>query len=660
MPKHLAQKNKHEKTNERRGRRPEPELEQADIDIAEDEVLESKRSKLRPTVRIVGRFRYLPLVLAVLLLVVIPLLPLEGWMRIACYVLPLLIVGADLVSIAARRIRQGEYFCAEFVALLASVLLFVSAHYPEAVVLLILLRTAKLVEAFLAERNEKEFSGVLSMKPEKATLVTEEGVRQVSPEEVEVGDILLISAGERIPLDGVITEGLTTIDTASISGQRSPWAVNEGYRVYSGCINLTGEIKIRVTRAYEQSTVGSILNVLEDAPNFPSEQENMLSRFLVFYTLGVAALAVIIGVLLPLFRGDWMQQLARAAVLLTSICFAAESFGLPLAYKKGIGLAARSGIFVKGEDCLEAMAKADTVVFDKTGTITEGRYSVTHVFPEKLSEHELLTIAAMAESFSRHPIAAAIREAAGKTDNRVLQNIKIREIPGRGVSAILGERRITVGNSALLEESGIRCAIPTKPGTAIHVAVGNQYCGHILIVDKVRRRAFDALEGLRVNGVEKLVLLTGDVLSVARPIASRLNFDMLRAELKPEDKAGAVEYLMDNKGENACITFVGDGDNDRQIMTKADTGIAMGALGSEGALASADVLIMDKDIMKVPRIIGLSKLIYRVVRENVLAGLVMSLLLILLGAFGVVSPLAAEILMFVLWLAVLFNTLRIQ
>ncbi len=659
MAKHLAQKSKHELKRERRPRE-ESLPESTERDASAEERTAPPRRRAFKASTLLGRFRYLPLVLSAILLLGIPLLPLEGWQRTACYILPLLIVGADLVWIAVRRIRQGEYFCAECVALLAAVLLLASAHGAEAVLLLILLRAAKLLEQFLNDKNDRDLQDVYSMKPEHASLVTEDGIRQISPEEAKVGDILFVAAGERIPLDGVITEGITTIDTASISGQRSPWAVNEGYRVYSGCVNLTSDVKIRVTREYEQSTVNSILKMLLAAPDFPSEQKNTLGRAMIFYTLGVAVLALLLGLIVPIFRGQWAQQLARAAVLLISICFAAESFALPLAYRKGIALAAKGGIFVKGEDCLEALAKADTVVFDKTGTITEGRYSVTQVVPEVLGEHELLTVAAMAESFSRHPIAAAIREAAGKLDSRLLKVIKIREIPGRGVSAFIGDRQVYVGNAALLEEHGIKCALPKKPGTAVHVAVGEQYCGHILVADKVRRRAFDALEGLRVNGIEKLVLLTGDVLSAARPIASRLNFDMLRAELRPEDKANAVEYLMDNKGETATIAFVGDGENDRQIMSRADAAIAMGALGSEAALAAADVLIMDKDIMKVPRIVGLSKGIFRVVRENLLAGAAVSLLLILLGAFGVISPLAAELIMFVLWAAVLLNTLRIQ
>ena len=659
MAKHLAQKSKHELKRERRPRE-ESLPESTESDASAEERTAPPRRRAFKASTLLGRFRYLPLVLSAILLLGIPLLPLEGWQRTACYILPLLIVGADLVWIAVRRIRQGEYFCAECVALLAAVLLLASAHGAEAVLLLILLRAAKLLEQFLNDKNDRTLQDVYSMKPEHASLVTEDGIRQIRPEEAKVGDILFVAAGERIPLDGVITEGITTIDTASISGQRSPWAVNEGYRAYSGCVNLTSDVKIRVTREYEQSTVNSILKMLLAAPDFPSEQKNTLGRAMIFYTLGVAVLALLLGLIVPIFRGQWAQQLARAAVLLISICFAAESFALPLAYRKGIALAAKGGIFVKGEDCLEALAKADTVVFDKTGTITEGRYSVTQVVPEVLGEHELLTVAAMAESFSRHPIAAAIREAAGKLDSRLLKVIKIREIPGRGVSAFIGDRQVYVGNAALLEEHGIKCALPKKPGTAVHVAVGEQYCGHILVADKVRRRAFDALEGLRVNGIEKLVLLTGDVLSAARPIASRLNFDMLRAELRPEDKANAVEYLMDNKGETATIAFVGDGENDRQIMSRADAAIAMGALGSEAALAAADVLIMDKDIMKVPRIVGLSKGIFRVVRENLLAGAAVSLLLILLGAFGVISPLAAELIMFVLWAAVLLNTLRIQ
>ena len=473
-------------------------------------------------------------------------------------------------------------------------------------------------------------------------------------------EILLVSAGERIPLDGVIAEGITTVDTAAVSGQRSPWAVNEGYRVYSGCMNLTSDIKVRVTKPYEQSTACSICRIAQEAEGFTSEQELQARRFNSFYVLGVVTLAVLTGLVFPLFKGNWIAHLCRAAALLIAARPAADAFAIPLAYRKGLAISAKNGVFSKGEDCFESMARSDTVVFDKTGTITEGRFTVTDVVPVRMSEHQLLTIAAAAESYSRHAVAQAIREAAGEIDKRLLQVIKVQETPGQGVCAFVGERQVYVGNAEFLQEHGVKCAVPSRPGSAAHVALDGNYCGHILMTDKVRRRAFDALEGLRVNGVDKLVLLTGDVLSAARPLASKLNFDMLRAELKPEDKAKAVDYLMQNKGDRSCVSFVGDGESDGKIMALADVGIAMGVLGSDAALAAADVLIMDRDIMKVPRTAALSRTIYQVSQQNMVGGAGISLVLVLFGLLGVFSPLAVEIMCFLLSAAVLVNTLRIR
>ena len=474
------------------------------------------------------------------------------------------------------------------------------------------------------------------------------------------GEIILVAAGERIPLDGVITEGITTIDTALISGQRSPWAVNVGYRVYAGCRNLTSDIKIRVSRDAEQSTGSRIVRVAKNAEDFPTQQESLIGMIVKLYTPAVLLLAVIIGFFIPLFRGAWPEHLRRAAVLMLASRPASVLLGIPLLYQKALALAGGIGVFVKGKDCLEAMAKTETLVFDKTGTITEGRYTVTDVFPVNMSEKQLLTIAAAAESFSRHPIAIAIREAAGRLDERIVKSVRIREIPGRGISALVGTRRVYVGNAALLEDNGLRFEIPSRPGTAVHVSVDGQYCGHILVADKVRRRAFDALETLRINGVKKLVLLTGDVLSVARPVASRLNFDMLRAEQTPADKAKAVAYLMKNKGNRTTIAVVGDGENSGKLLTGADVGIAMGSLGSDAAFACADVMIMDKDIFKIPKMLIYSRTAYRIAWENAALSAVIALLFVALGLFDMTSPLVTEIAHFILGILLLLNTLRLK
>ena len=607
-----------------------------------------------------GRFSWLFPLLAALLLIALHFVPLEGWMVPAAWAVPALLAVMEHAADAFENIRGGQYLNNALFTCLAAVLLFATGLYAEAVLLLILASVIERLERRLNDKSREAMDKVTEILPSFAVLVTDEGVERVDPASVSVGDILLVSAGERIPLDGVVTEGISTIDTASISGQRSPWAVNAGYKVYSGCRNLTSDIKIRVSRPFEQSTARKLTRLAAAAADFPSEQESTVRRFLLWYQLAALVLSLLLGLVLPLLRGGWIAWLRRAAVLLIAARTVTECFSIPLLYRRALSIAAKFGVFSKGEDCLEAMARAETLIFDKTGTITEGRYAVTDVYPVKMSERQLLTIAATAECFSRHPIAAAIREAAGKVDERVMRVIKIRDYPGRGVSAFLGSHQVYVGNAALLEEHGIKYNIPARPGTAIHVSVDERYCGYILVTDKVRRRAFDALESLRVGGIKKLVLLTGDVFSVARPIASRLNFDMLRAELKPEEKAKAVAFLMNNKGQRSTIGFVGEGENSGKIMSGADVGIAMGSLGSDAALARADVLVMDRDIFKIPKMLALSRQTYRAALLNLGAGFGINAVIALFGALGVLSPLAAVITSFVCCVAVLGNTLRVK
>lgn len=621
-----------------------------------------KKADVHPTRTIpaMGRHPWIFYVFSALLLVVIRFLPIEGWMVPAAYAIPALLAITEHVVAAIEKVRAGEYLNRPLICCIAALLLFVTNLYTESVLLLILAFAGTYVENMFSERSEAECKKTAAILPQHALLITDEGTERVDPVSVNPGDILLVPAGERIPLDGVIVDGITTIDTAAVSGQRSPWAVNVGYKVYSGCRNLTSDIRIRVSRSFEQSTAKRIVKVAESAVDFPPEQEMAALRCQRILIPALLGLALIIGLLLPLLRGEWILHGRRAAVVLIAACMLMESFSVSLLYRRALTVLQSLGVFSKGKDCLEAIARSETMIFDKTGTITEGRYTVTDVYPVKMSEKQLLTIAAAGESFSRHPIAAAIREAAGKLDERVAKATKLFEIPGRGVSSIIGGRRILIGNAALLEEYGIRYSIPSHPGTAVHVSVDNRYCGYIMVTDKVRRRAFDALETLRVNGIKKLVLLTGDVISVARPIASRLNFDMLRAELKPDDKVKAINYLMKNKGTHSTIAFVGDGENSGKIMTHADTGIAMGSLGSDSAFASADVMVMDRDIFKITKLLTLSRLVYRASLENFTAGAGGSLLLVILGVFGVISPLAAELLGFLLGAALLANTFRIK
>ena len=607
-----------------------------------------------------GKRQALFLALAFLLMLVIRFLPLEGWMVPAAYAIPMLLALADIAADAFEAAQKAVFFDRSILTCAASILLFATQLYPEAILLLIFFGAMRLLEIRLTENCMQEHASGLEIMPAYASLISGNEIRRVAPGNINPGEIILVRAGERIPLDGIIVEGITTIDTASVSGQRSPWAVNVGYRVYSGCRNLTSDIKVRVTRPLAQSTGKRLVQLAENALDFPCEQELLAARIQKYFAPAAVLLAILVGVLFPILRGGWLIHLRRAAILLTAACVSTNVYGIPLLYRRTLTMLSGMGVFAKGGDCVETMARAETVIFDKTGTITEGRYAVTDVCPIKMSERQLLTIAAAAECFSRHPIAAAIRESAGKIDERILKVIKTKDIPGRGVSVYLGGRQVFAGNAALLDEHGIRYNIPSRPGTAVHVSVDNRYCGYILVTDKVRRRAFDALETLRVNGIKKLVLLTGDVLSVARPIASRLNFDMLRAELKPEDKAHAVEYLMRNKGGRSMIAFVGEGENNGRIMSGADVGIAMGSLGSDVAMACADVLIMDRDIFKVPRSIALSRRIYRAAWENLFVGFGIQLLILLFSVLGILPVLTAEIIAFAACAAILINTRGIK
>lgn len=661
MAKHLAPKKEHELNFIKKiPKRVTGQKQAAHERKVEAAVPDEKSAKPVRQIPALGRHPWIFYAAAAILLAVIQFLPLDGWKIPAAYAIPALLSLPEHVLSAYERFRAGDRLNSDLIICLAAVLLFVTGMYLEAVLLLVLTFVIAFFEKKLLGDSSLAQSSISAIQPKSVSLVTEEGIERVDPATVRPGDVIFIPAGDRVPLDGVVIDGITTIDTAAVSGQRSPWAVNVGYKVYAGCRNLTSDIRIKVSRPMEQSTLSKIVRVTDNATGFVSEQENAALRFSRIYTPAVLALALIVGVGIPLFRGGWILHAQRAAILLIASCSVAQLYCLPLIYCRALSQTQGMGVFAKGKDCLEAMARTDTLIFDKTGTITEGRYSVTDVYPVKMGEKQLLTIAAAAECFSRHPIALAIREASGRLDERALKSVKLREIPGRGVSAIVGSRQVYVGNAALLEEHGIKYNIPSRPGNAIHVAVDNRYCGHIIVTDKVRRRAFDALETLRVNGVKKLVLLTGDVLSVARPIASRLNFDMLRAELKPEEKAKAVGFLMKNKGTRTTIAFVGEGENSGRIMTGADVGIAMGSLGSDQAFACADVLVMDRDIFKIPKTLVISRTAYRTAWENLAAGVGVNALLVLLGTLGVISPLAAEITSFVICAAMLGNTLRIR
>ena len=654
MGKHVSEQSRHLKTKD------EPQ-EFPEIDEIDEENRGAKKAKRGfANCGSISFGGIAPVVFSAVLLAALSFLPAEGWMKCVAFLIPFVIAGFSILMDAIDKLIERKYFEAEQMTLIAAIAVFAVGFYTEAVLLLILFRVVRLLETFVSERCGAALKALPEIKPDTANVETAEGVLNVEPDYVNVGDIIQVPAGERIPLDGIIVEGVTTVDTSAISGQARPWDVAAGYKVYSGCTNVTAPIRVRVTKSFEQSTAARLVRMSEKAAQFRSSQESFIRKFISVYTPSILALALVLAVVVPMFNAEWLEMLRRAAIVLICACPSAAVLSVSLTYIKSIGAAAKLGIFVKGEDCIESMAMAETMVFDKTGTITEGRYVITDVFPVNMTERELLTTAASAEVFSRHPIAYALREAVGIRSAKDMKVTQVEEIPGRGVSAIVGDELVYVGNTALLEEHGISCELPSRSGAAIHVAVDGKYCGHILVADRIRSGAFDALESLRVQGIKKMVLLTGDVLSVARPLASKLNFDMLRAELKPEDKLSALAYLMSNKGSKSSVAFVGDGYNDRALMERVDVGIAMGALGSEAAFMSADVLVMDRDIRKLPKAIGISKLASHISLENIAAGICVNLAAAVLGAAGILSVTAAVIACFAVSAAVLINTLRLK
>ena len=600
----------------------------------------------------------IPLLIAAAALVGVWMLPTTGWLRAVSFFIPYLIGGFDGIMEAIERLSNREPLRKEPLTVLASIAAFAAGAYVEAVLLMLLLKLCALVEALAVKRSRQATKALQAIRPDNARVETAEGILEVTPDYVNIGDIIVVDPGERIPLDGRIIEGISAIDTSPLSGKSKPVAMTAGYRVLSGCVNVTSSIRIRVDTSFEDSTVNKALKLVEEAPKGRSRWEERIGLAARFYTPAVFIAALLLAVIPSVTSGQWSVYIRRAAVLLIAAFPGELLASVPLAFYGSTGCMAKNGVFVKAFRFLETLATAGTMVFDKTGTITEGRFAVTDVFPEGVSEQELLSIASTAEQLSPHPIALALREASSPFALSPDDELSAQDIPGRGVRALAGSKEILVGNAALLEENGIGYKVPSRSGAAIHVAVNGKYCGHILIADRIKRNAFDVLENLRILGVKKTVLLTGDVLSVARPIASKLNFDMLKAELRPEEKLTAVKFLMDNTGGGGTLAFVGDGINDAAVLREADVGIAVGALGSDISMENADILLMDKDIGKLPLAVKAARYTAAVVRANTAAAAALKLLLLVGGAAGFIPIALAAVADAAVFIACMINSLR--
>lgn len=566
---------------------------------------------------------------------------LPWWAEALIFVVPYLIIGYDIIIKAAKNIMHGHVFDENFLMLVATVAAFCIGEYSEAVAVMLFYQVGELFQSYAVGKSRNSITELMNIVPEYANIEWDGELKQVDPDDVEVGDTIVIKPGERIPLDAVIAEGDTMIDTAALTGESVPRHASVGDEIISGCINGSGTIKATVTKAFEDSTVTRILELVENAGSKKAKTENFITRFAKVYTPFVTIAALILAVIPPLFDGDWSEWIARACTFLVISCPCALVISVPLGFFGGIGSASRSGILVKGGSYLEIVSDLKTAVFDKTGTLTKGEFRVSSVQPEGCTEKELLEIAAYAECYSDHPIAASIREAYGESINteRVTDS---GETAGHGVSAMIDGKRVILGNIALMRDNGIEARELSSAGTVVYAAADGAYIGAIVISDSIKEGSAEAIKELKAAGAKKCVMLTGDRKAEADAVAAQLGLDMHYSELLPADKVGIVEKLLKDCGKNEKLAFVGDGINDAPVLARADIGIAMGSMGSDAAIEAADIVIMDDDLRKIPKVMKIASRTMRIVRENIVFALAVKFAVLVLGALGIAN----------MWLAV--------
>ncbi len=576
------------------------------------------------------------------LLVAAALSPLEGPARLAAFLAPYLLIGWDVLWDAARSVFRGQMFDENFLMALATVGALAIGELPEAVAVMLFYQVGELFQSYAVGKSRASIAELMDIRPDSANVEREGEIIQADPEEVRVGETIVIRAGEKVPLDGVILSGRTTLDTAALTGESLPRQAQEGEEVLSGCVNLTGLIRVRVTKPFAQSTVSRILEMVENASSKKARAENFITRFARVYTPAVVAAAALLAVIPPLlFHGAWGDWVLRALTFLVISCPCALVISVPLSFFGGIGGASRKGVLIKGANYMETLSKCSAVVFDKTGTLTEGAFRVTAVHPEKMEEAELLRLAAAAESYSSHPISQSLMAAyGGRVEREKVENV--REIAGQGVQADFEGSTLWVGNAKLMAALGLKEKRRGEAGTVVHVARDGEYLGYIVIADAVKAGAKDAVQALRAAGVTRTVMLTGDREEVAARVSAELGLDDYRAELMPQDKVAAVEALMRTGAGRGSLAFVGDGINDAPVLTRADVGIAMGALGSDAAIEAADVVLMDDNPAKIAQAILISKKTLRIVRQNIVFALGVKGAVLALGALGAAN----------MWLAV--------
>lgn len=568
-------------------------------------------------------------------------------LRLAVYMVPYLVISYDILKKAFKGIIKGQVFDENFLMAVASVgavaiAVYENGSYNEAVAVMLFYQIGELFQSYAVGKSRRSISELMDIRPDYANIEVDGKIEQVDPDEVEVGSIIVVSAGEKIPIDGVIVEGSTTLDTAALTGESVPRSVKESDEVISGCINLTGTVRIRTTKPFGESTVSKILDLVENSSSKKSKSEQFISKFARIYTPAVCGGALALALLPPVVSliigkdAMWLTWIYRALTFLVISCPCALVISIPLSFFAGIGGASKEGVLVKGSNYLETLSKTKIVVFDKTGTMTKGNFEVTEIAPVGVENNELLRLAAYAESYSSHPISKSIKSAYGEEiDNAKISDVN--EISGNGVLAVVDGKKVAAGNSKLMDKLGVEYTACSKVGTVVYVAVDGKYCGYILISDALKPTSVSAVKAMKDCGVRKTVMLTGDSNKVADAVAKELGADEVYSELLPADKVSQVERLLADKGEKEKLAFVGDGINDAPVLSRADIGIAMGALGSDAAIEAADIVLMDDDPMKISKAIKISSKCLRIVNENIYFALGVKALCLIFGAVGIAN-----------------------
>lgn len=582
------------------------------------------------------------------LLVALALLPLDrlpytAMLRFVLYMIPYLVIGYDVLKKAVKGILKRQVFDENFLMAVATVGAVLLGDYREGVAVMLFYQIGELFQSYAVGKSRKNISELMDIRPDYAMLEVGGSLEQVDPEEVPVSSVIVVKPGEKIPIDGIIIEGSASLNTSALTGESLPREVAAGDEVISGCINMSGLLRIQTTREFGESTVSKILELVENASSRKSKSEQFISKFARYYTPAVCYAALALAFLPPVIGRLFLQQPAqlgtwvyRALTFLVISCPCALVISIPLSFFAGIGAASKAGVLIKGSNYMETLSKTKTVVFDKTGTMTQGVFEVTGIHHSSMDEEQVLRYAAYAESFSNHPISISIRKAYGK-DIDASRVSDIEEISGHGVTAKVDGISVAAGNQKLMEKLGIPCEPCNGVGTVVHLAVNGNYAGHLLIADALKPTAVAAIAALKECGVEKTVMLTGDLKQVAEQVAKQLQIDEVHSQLLPADKVLQVERLLEQQNGKGCLAFVGDGINDAPVLSRADIGIAMGAMGSDAAIEAADVVLMDDNPMKIATAIGISRKCIRIVYQNIYFAIGIKLLCLLLGALGIAN-----------------------